>query len=249
MTVLAKEKIRYPLIDTVRGVAILLMIVYHFSWDLTFFGMANFQIFTDPVWIWFAKIIVSIILMVMGVSQVMARKKPFTAAVFLRRFGLISGSAAAVTIITYWMDPASYVFFGILHHIALTSLILSALIFVPSLPLLLLAVIVLAAPGFLTHPVFEIDWLLWVGLTPVTPVSIDYVPLVPWLAVPIVGVVTGRWILQNEMFRSKLHWRPTRPASRIVNFAGRNSLIIYLAHQPILYGGLYLLANIRGQVI
>ena len=102
---------RYALIDTVRGVGILLMIVYHFSWDLTFFGLADFQVFTDPWWIWFANVIVIIILGVMGVTQVMARRRGLTATAFFRRLGLIAAAAAAVSPASLWMDPASSVLF------------------------------------------------------------------------------------------------------------------------------------------
>ena len=70
---------RYALIDAARGVAIALMVVYHFSWDLTFFGLADFRVFTDPWWIWFANVIVFIILGTMGVTQVMARRRGLTA--------------------------------------------------------------------------------------------------------------------------------------------------------------------------
>ena len=63
---------RYMMVEVVRGIAILFMIVYHFSWDLTYFGLADFGIFSDPYWIWFAKFIAGLILLVMGVTQVMA---------------------------------------------------------------------------------------------------------------------------------------------------------------------------------
>ncbi len=167
---------RYALIDAARGVAIVLMIVYHFSWDLTFFGLADFRVFTDPWWVWFAYVIVIIILGVMGITQVMARRRGLTLKAVFRRFGLIAASAGAVSLATYWMDPGSYVYFGILHHIALASVIIAGAIYMASPILVVLAVGILAAPEFLAHPYFAADWLLWVGLAPVTPQSVDYVP-------------------------------------------------------------------------
>lgn len=231
---------RYALIDAARGVAIALMVVYHFSWDLTFFGLADFRVFTDPWWIWFANVIVIIILGVMGVTQVMARRRGLTATAFFRRLGLIAAAAAAVSLATLWMDPASYVFFGILHHIALASVILAGAQFLPSWALVALAAVILAAPGNLASPAFAADWLLWVGLSPVPPASVDYVPLAPWLAVPLLGVVAGRRMFRDGSASAGLAWRPAHPILKLLRLAGRHSLALYLLHQPILYGGLYL---------
>lgn len=236
----ADARPRYALIDVARGVGIALMIVYHFSWDLTFFRLADFRVFTDPKWIWFASVIVTIILGTMGVTQVMARRRGLTATAFFRRLGLIAAAAGAVSLATLWMDPASYVFFGILHHIALASVILAGAVFLPSWALVLLAALILAAPGFLSSPAFAADWLLWVGLSPVPPASVDYVPLVPWLAVPLLGVVAGRWMFREGSTPAVLAWRPVHPMLKLLRLAGRHSLALYLLHQPILYGGLYL---------
>ncbi len=246
MTEPADARPRYALIDAARGVAIALMIVYHFSWDLTFFGLAGFRIFTDPWWIWFANVIVIIILSVMGVTQVMARRRGLTRVAYFRRLGLIAAAAGAVSLATYWMDPATHVFFGILHHIVLASVILAGAIFLPSPALVLLAALILAAPGFLDHAAFAADWLLWVGLSPAPPVSVDYVPLIPWLAVPLLGVVAGRWMFRDGSAPAALAWKPAHPILKLIRLAGRHSLALYLLHQPILYGGLYLFIGILG---
>lgn len=247
MTEIGDARPRYALIDAARGEAIVLMIVYHFSWDLTFFGLAGFRVFTDPWWIGFATVIVIIILGVMGITQVMARRRGQTALATFRRLGLIAASAGAVSLATYWMDPGSYVFFGILHHIALASVLIAGALFLPSPALVVLAALFLAVPEFLAHPAFAADWLLWVGLAPVPPPSVDYVPLVPWFSVPLLGVVAGRWMFRDGSAPAVLGWRPAHPLTKLLRLAGRHSLALYLVHQPILYGGLYLLMGIIGR--
>ena len=116
---------RYAIVDATRGAAIVLMFVYHFSWDLTYFGFADFGIFTDWRWVWFARFIAGLILLVMGTSQVLARARgrTFTARSFFTRLAVICGAAALVSAATYMMDPRSYVFFGILRHVALASVL------------------------------------------------------------------------------------------------------------------------------
>ena len=237
---------RYALIDTVRGVAILLMFVYHFSWDLTFFGFAQFQIFSNPYWIWFAKIIASIILFVMGVSQVMARRRGLTPKAYFRRLGFIAACAGVVSLTTYQIDPATYVFFGILHHVALASVILAALIYLPTSALIVLATLCVVAPNFLASPIFSADWLLWTGLSTSQPVSVDFVPLVPWFSVLLLGVVLGRLMFSDGTVPKLFMWQPSNPLTRLVCLAGRYSLLLYMIHQPFLFGGLYLFVALFG---
>jgi uncharacterized membrane protein len=239
---------RYAIIDVIRGTAILMMIVYHFSWDLTFFGLADFQIFTDPWWIWFANVIVIMILGVMGVSQVMARQRAFRIVVFARRFAKIASAAAAVSLATWFLDPGTYVFFGILHHIAVASVLIAGAILLPSVVLITIAALVLAAPFYFVHEIFAFAWMLWLGLSPSPAAAVDYVPLAPWFAVPLLGIVMRRWFFQTANAAPLLAWNPQGHLARIVRFAGRHSLAVYLIHQPVLYGGLYAVMVMSGRI-
>lgn len=250
---LATARPRYAFLDVARGGALLLMFVYHFSWDLTFFQMADFQIFTNWRWMWFAKFIASIILFVMGIAQVMARRRQeakrddgdnLHSAAFLRRLGLIVGAAALVSAATFIVDDHTYIFFGILHHIAAASVILFLIQRLPSAAIAVLAVLVALAPTFLRFDLFNANYLLWLGLSTALPISVDYVPLFPWLAVPLAGVLAGHLLFRRDV-PAALAWTPANPVLRTVRFRGRHSLIVYLVHQPILYGGLYAFVWLR----
>ena len=107
--------------------------------------------------------IVTIILGVMGASQLMSRR---------RGLELIAVSAEAVSLATYWMAPGRCVFFGILHHIALANALIAGALFLLSPALVILVTFFLAASEFLAHlayAAYAADWLLWVGLALVTP--------------------------------------------------------------------------------
>jgi len=233
---------RYASVDVLRGAAIVLMISYHFSWDLSYFGFADFRVTTDQYWIWYARFIAGTILLVMGISQAIVATRPFNRHLFLRRLLIVTSAALTVSIGTYAMDPQTFVFFGILHHIALVSILMIFLIRLPSGTLAGLAVISLLAPTLLRHEIFFAKGLWWVGLTPVAPLSVDYVPLLPWLGLSLVGVVVGRYCFAGTSlpgWPGLVAWQPTGIVTRLLRLAGRHSLFIYLIHQPLLFGGTY----------
>ncbi len=238
MTNAAQERV--VALDMARGIAVGLMFVYHFSWDLTYFGFADLPLFTDPLWLGFRYLILSIFLLAVGFSQILVRRRGFNRRSFARRLALIAAAAAAVTAGSYLIFPMAYIFFGVLHNIVVSSVLVLAFVGLPVAVITAAAVIALAAPVFLAMPLFDHPWLQWVGLSTVTPAAVDYVPLLPWFGVALAGAVLGRMTVAGEAMAPALLWRPAGVCADIVKWAGRHSLILYLLHQPafiaILYG-------------
>ncbi|HIH26694.1 MAG TPA: DUF1624 domain-containing protein, partial [Methanoregulaceae archaeon] len=83
------------------------------------------------------------------------------------------------------------------------------------------------------------DWLLWLGIHPPTFYSVDYTPVFPWLGVVLIGVFFGNIIYPGGRQR----WQPGVPApvKETAGFLGRHSLAIYLIHQPVILGVIFLL--------
>jgi len=223
----------------VRGVAILLMISYHFSWDLTYFRYAEFDLFGDPSWQWYARFIAGMILFVMGFAQALARRRGLTTRAFWRRLVMIAAAAGVVSAGTYFVDPNTYIFFGILHHITVASVLMLAVARLPNIGLLILGIACLAAPLFLTSQALSADHWLWLGLAVEFPASVDYVPLLPWFGAPVLGLLAGRLTFENGA-PAVFNYQPVSAAAKLLHLAGRHSLLIYLIHQPILFGGMYL---------
>ena len=236
---------RFAFVDGVRGIAILLMFVYHFSWDLSYFGFSQADLFNDPFWLAFARVIVSMFLFVSGFAFVLAEQRGTTPRARIRRLALVGAAAGLVSLSTYVIDARSFIFFGILHHIFLASLLLLLLRSLPSPILALAGLLCIVAPYVIAPAAFANSWLLWVGLSPEPVISVDYVPILPWLAVPLLGLIAGRWLVRAEHMPPPFHWRPGPPIGKTVRLLGRHSLLIYLLHQPILFGGLwlYVMAN------
>ena len=235
---------RYMLIDGVRGIAIVLMVIYHFSWDLSYFQIADFDILGNPYWIWFARFIAGLILLVVGVAYVMAQRSSFDSRKFLKRLVVITACAAAVSFATYQIDPKTFVYFGILHHIAVATILLLIANRLPRLVLALMAGFFLIGPQFLKLESVSPTWLMWSGLAETSRISVDYLPLFPWFGIPLLGMVLGREMLAWSQKTRILEWKSTNPLVGATCFVGRHSLLIYMAHQPILFGGLYAIVSL-----
>jgi uncharacterized membrane protein len=232
---------RLPWIDALRGAAILAMIVYHFSWDLRLFGFIEADVTGDPGWRMFARSIAGTFLALVGVSLVLATRHRLDWSRYLRRLGIVAAAAVAVTVATRLAMPDSYVFFGILHAIAVSSVL--GLLFVQApIPVVFAAcAFCFIAPALLSGPAFDAPPLLWLGLATYIPRSNDYVPVFPWFAVVLAGIGLGRLM---PLVRPGWLQLLARAAPRQLVWAGRHSLAIYLLHQPILIGLVYLAAQI-----
>jgi uncharacterized membrane protein len=235
---------RIPLIDAVRGIAIVAMFAFHLTWDLSYFGYIDPRIVFRPAFKIFAETIGSTFLAVAGVSLVLAHAPRFRARAYLRHLAIIIAAAAAVSLATYIFVPEGFIFFGILHCIALASLIALPFLFLPWWIPFLGAVFVIAAPRVFVSPSFDAPIWWWTGLSIFEPRTNDYWPILPWAGVLLLGVAAmklgDRFALRERLAR----WQPQNLFARSVVFGGRHSLAIYLVHQPIFFGLVWLSATI-----
>jgi uncharacterized membrane protein len=221
------------------------MAAFHLTYDLQLFGFLPQGTVSSGFWYIEARIIAGSFLFFAGVSLWLAHGAGFRRAAFLRRLAVIAIAALAVTIATRIALPSHFVYFGILHSIAAASLIGVLALRLPSLINLALAVAVLALwriaplPGF-DHPIF------WpTGLSRTYAAAVDYVPLVPWLAPFLAGLGGARLATQTGIV-SRLADLPVHgPALTRLAWLGRHSLAVYLIHQPVLFGAVWLAAQLR----
>lgn len=224
-------------LDAARGLALIAMATYHFSWDLEFFGYLAPGTSTQGFLRIYARLIASSFLFLAGFSLVLAQYPTLRLAPFLRRLGVIVGAAAAISVATFWFTPDSWIFFGILHSIALASLIGLAFLRLPPLVTLIAAGIAIALPAFLRSPAFDAPWFWFLGLSETLPRSNDYVPLLPWIGALLAGIAVARFMVDG----GRLGWiERLPPGPRWLRWGGRHSLTVYLLHQPVLIAGLYL---------
>ncbi len=230
-------------IDFLRGLSIILMVGYHLLFDLgEFRGVERFLGFSTDLsttaWtiaqIFFATVFIAL----SGISSTLTRSN-------VRRGLRLLGISLLVSAATYVFDPASTVYFGILQCLAISMLLYGAAFEKASsfaLTLAGAAVVGLGAalPALRRAFALGFDWLLPLGLHSPGFSSYDYFPLVPWFGVFLVGAALGKTLYAPK--RSLLPWR--LPVT-FVNFAGRHSLLIYIVHQPLIMGALYLLGPVK----
>ncbi len=230
---------RFAEIAFLRGIAIVLMAIFHVFFDLRFFGLIG----SGPpniYWRVSAGIIASIFLSLVGISlsisHARAKKRLSRRGVLkkylLRGFGVFF-LAMLVTAATWIYPHEGFIVFGVLHLIGLGILI--------SIPFLEhgelglgVGVGAFLVGLLLAGKRFSFPWLLWLGFTPRGFYSLDYYPLLPWLGIILMGLYLGKRLYPNgkRAFRGPgiVKWKVSKPLS----FLGRHSLKIYLLHQPVI---------------
>jgi len=238
------SRIRLGRIDIARGIALIAMAIYHFGWDLEFFGYMAPATTAHGGWKLFARCIASSFLFLVGFSLVLAhgngiRWKPMT-----KRLVQIAVAAAAISAVTWYMSPDSFIFFGILHQIALASVLGLLFLRLPAIATLIVAALVISAPLYARADIFNNPALSWVGLSTVTPRSNDYVPLFPWFGAVLVGIAAARMFQRFGWLQLLAGGIKPLFLENPLTFIGRHSLAFYLIHQPVLIGLVYVFSQL-----
>jgi uncharacterized membrane protein len=223
---------RIRAIDALRGTAICMMIVYHAAFDLNWFHIISADFNHDRFWLSFRDLIVSSFLLLVGASLVLASRAGISPKRFWRRIALVGACAMLVTVGSYVTFPKTFITFGILHCIVVSSILGWPLVRFPRAALIVGIVVILVGVA-IGLPLFDLPWLHWVGLMTHKPATEDYVPLLPWFGVVLVGVSIGWWLLERHMHDLR---QISRASPKWLTWLGRHSLLVYMIHQPILVG-------------
>jgi uncharacterized membrane protein len=225
----ASTQARIPSVDALRGLAIVAMIVYHFCFDLRYFGITRWDFEHDLRWLGARAAILSSFLLIAGISAVLANRQPSPVAHWLRHVALIAGAALLVTAGSYLMFPRSFIWFGVLHAIALSLLLAKPLIGRPWVAAPIGAAMI-ASGAIFSNPVFDDRALGWIGFMTAKPVTEDYVPLFPWMGVLLLGVALGHLLVRTRFAALA----PLRRMPAFLRLLGRHSLVVYLVQQPVM---------------
>jgi uncharacterized membrane protein len=209
------------MIDVMRGFAIVLMIIFHVAFDLNGFGFVSIDFFKNVFWFGFPRFIVTLFLICVGVSLALVHKEGVRWVGVRKRFYKIGGWALVISAVTYFLFPKNFVYFGILHCIAVSSVVGVFFVRLPKFALLIGLIMVISNVIFQPTllPLSE-----WMNVSPM-----DYIPFYPYFGIVLTGI-----FLESINFHRipiKRSWL-TRP----LEVMGQHSLKIYLIHRPVIYG-------------
>ena len=235
---------RYAEIDLARLLAMLMMATYHCAFDLQEYYAWPLAV-REGWWLMLQRATLILFLLVSGVSATLmrralhARGHANVIGAFWRRALRVLGAAMLVTIATYGFDPTTYVRFGVLHCIAVAWLML---------PFLLPLGEAAAAIGLLCIGIAQLhggiagsSLLIPFGFPPPSFATVDYVPLLPWLGVILIGTAIGNFLYVRD---HRGAWKMPEPLVTL-SCPGRYALLFYLLHQPMILGLLRLILGPR----
>ncbi len=236
---------RFWEIDALRGIAILLMILFNWAFALQYLQITSL----DLGWIFwslFPRAIASMFIIIAGISFVISysraaaekQKKSGVYKKYLTRGLKIFLLGLLATAATWIFFPQNTILFGILHFIGVALMAAPLLIKLRrwTLPS---AIIFIAIGVFLQNFTVSYPWLLWLGFQPANFYTFDYFPLLPWLGVFMIGIFLGDRLYKKG--RRTFKTRNETITAKILSFLGRHSLLIYVLHQPVLLAILYAL--------
>jgi len=251
----ARKGGRFAGVDLLRGLAVAMMIAYHFCYDLAYFGLAAWRpadMLSDWRWIAWRNLIVASFLVLVGVSRALnAALKP-SAADFWKRWAQIAGGATLVSLASYGFAGERWIYFGILHFVSV-ALLLCRLVLLRAGSAVWIAVaggVALLGGLLFSTPALDSPPQNILGFAAHKPPTEDYVPLFPWIGVVLMGLAGGLAWKSRDFAAlpvlSRLRAVLALPVQRALAAMGRWSLSIYLLHQPVLIGLLTLVARSRG---
>jgi uncharacterized membrane protein len=235
---------RIAALDVARTAALAGMVLFHFTRDLEQFGLIAPGTTLGDGWATLARAVAGSFLFLSGISLWLAHGQGIRWRTFLRRLAMLAGAAGLVSAATYVAMPDAFIYFGILHSIAVASVLGLAFLHLPAIVTGLVAVFVFMVPQVWPAGLVDAPWLVWTGLTTSVPRTLDYEPVFPWFSPFLFGIACARLLFGAGL----LPEREAAPAPlwHWLGWPGRHSLAIYLVHQPILIGAIWLWLRLAG---
>lgn len=225
---------RIPFLDFVRGVAILLMFIFHLAFGLSQINLLDIHMASAPFWIGFRLLIVFLFLTLVGIGLILANKKSNFYPSFFKRLALLGLYAGLISLFSYSVRNNSYVFFGILHLIFVASLV--CLLFLRFYWLNLLLAIASLMMNWVKFDWFDDKpFLIWLGLSHSRPITDDFAPLFPWIGFVFLGLFLGRYLFERKHFDYFKAWSATNIVTKLITWGGRYSIHLYFVHFQFFY--------------
>lgn len=217
-------------VDLVRGLACISMPFYHVTYNLYAMGFTQTAWNKTLFWKIWQTTGLSTFIFVSGMAFVLSTANGIRWQRLVRRAGKLGALAAIISLVTYFVMPEKFVRFGVLHFFTL-SILLAPLFRTLGAVNLLIGFVVIAFYQWMGRAgLFPEPWLYITGMMSERPRSMDYVPLIPWFGVFLMGLGAGSFINRVRERTVPAPW------ARPVIWLGQHSLSFYFIHQGLIYG-------------
>lgn len=238
-----KNNQRFWEIDFLRGVAIIMMIIFHFLYDLNYFHLLDIDVFKG-FWGFFGKFTFTLFLLLVGISLSLSssrklKENKLKFSKYLYRGIKVFLWGMVITFVTYLVIPEAFVRFGILHLIGI-SIIISYPFLRFRWANLAIGAIVIIVGLYLQMYTFDFSYLLWLGFLPKMYIAVDHFPVLPYWGIVLIGLFIGNISYPNYQRNFRVPNVEKFFLVSILRYLGKNSLLIYLIHQPLLIILLYM---------
>ena len=206
-------------LDSLKATALVMMLVSNFVTDLNYFDIVSVE--KGDFWWWLARSTATLFVGLSGFSYFLAHREEHIFSKTFKRTQKLIFWAFVITVMTFVFEPNAYVRFGVLHLLAFASIAAFPLVRQP-------LVAFITGMLFLFFPLFSNENLVWLGLSETGFLAVDYFPLNPWFGVFLICIGLSSQIYPEGKPLLEIKW-PEKWLS-----LGRNTLLIYVFHQPFL---------------
>ncbi|AKB18802.1 MULTISPECIES: heparan-alpha-glucosaminide N-acetyltransferase [unclassified Methanosarcina] len=239
---------RFWEIDCLRGFAVILMLGYHFLYDLDFFGLADIEL-RSGTFLYIGRGSAFLFILISGTALSISHSRALANEVsgkpaknfskYLKRGLRLFSMGMIITGITWFFFPGQYILFGILHFFGV-----SAVLAYPFLKYerenLLFCLFFTIIGFYLKERTFGFSALLWMGFKPEGFITLDYFPLFPWFGVLLAGIFLGNSLYKGGNRKFEIPEADKFLLLKLISWVGKHSLFIYFIHQPVFLGFLLL---------
>jgi uncharacterized membrane protein len=228
---------RFVEIDIVRGAAITMMVVFHFWWDLAYYGMSSFN---KHIY-WYSQIAPIVFFTLVGMCLILSARHK-TLEDLLLRGSAIFAIGCAITMISRVALPDKPVTFGVLHCIGLSMILGAFLVKMDKKVLFGLSIPIIALGSYIEQLRVASPNILQMAMGIHQPnlelYTVDYFPMFPWFGIMLFGMALCGVLYKDGVRQFPFPDLGKYLPARLVSWLGRHSLTIYLAHQPVIAGTL-----------
>lgn len=214
-------------LDALRGLGILSVIILHLLYDL------SSPILLNPVVDAFRRGVGIFFVLLSGLCVTLGKK---TLKRGLTVFFWAMVITAVTAIMAHWgfLPRTTVIRFGVLHLLGVCMLLWPLWKKLPTWALMAVAVVLVMLGHGVKHILVESPWLFPLGLRRGDFSSGDYFPLLPFLGWFLLGAGLGRTIYKEKQTRFPRVCEKG-PVLAGLCWCGRNCLLLYLLHQPVLF--------------